>query len=96
MEKTVELYLCKKAKMAGGIPLKLTGYKGIPDRMLLLKNGKAVFVEAKDEGRIPRTEQKIWLEKLKDLGFDAVFVDSKEAVDALMEGYGKGDDCYED
>lgn len=83
MEKTIEKYLCNKVKSAGGMCLKLTNYKGIPDRLILL-NGKAVFVEVKDTGKQLRYEQKVFQEKLRDLGFNAYVVDSKDDVDALM------------
>ena len=88
MEKQIENYLKVKIKRMGGICLKLTGYKGIPDRMILV-NGKCYFVELKDEGKKLRPEQQAWQDKLREMGFVAVMIDSKEKVDVFVEGVSK-------
>ena len=49
-EQSVEKYLCRKIKEHGGICVKLTGYNGIPDRLIIMPNGKCYFVELKAEG----------------------------------------------
>ena len=84
MEKAVENHLKVKIRKAGGLCLKLTGYKGIPDRIVLI-NGRCCFVELKDEGKKLRPEQKVWQDKLQKMGFVAVMLDSKEAVDDFVE-----------
>ena len=88
MEKSIERRLTNKVKQVNGLCLKLTGYKGIPDRMVLV-NGKCYFVELKDEGKKLRPEQQAWQDKLREMGFVAVMIDSKEKVDVFVEGVSK-------
>lgn len=85
MEKSIERRLTNKVKRVNGLCLKLTGYKGIPDRMVLVK-GKVVFVELKDEGKKLRPEQKLWQDRLKGMGFECLMLDSKEKVDEFLDG----------
>lgn len=87
-EKTIEMRLKDYVKSAGGMYIKLTGLKGIPDRLVCLPGGLACFMELKAEGEVPRPIQFVWLERLKALGFVAVWVDSfdkgRAVVDELM------------
>ena len=85
MEKLIERRLTNKVRQVNGLCLKLTGYKGIPDRMVLIK-GKVVFIELKDEGKKLRPEQKLWQDRLKGMGFECLMIDSKEKVDEFLEG----------
>ena len=83
MEKQIERYLGKKIKERGGLCLKLTGYKGIPDRIILL-NGNCYFVELKDTGKRLRPEQEAWQEVLRCKGFTCLMLDSKESIDGFV------------
>lgn len=83
MEKSIERRLTSKIKQVNGLCLKLTGYKGIPDRLVLL-NGRAIFVELKDNGKQLRPEQKVWQDKLQAMGFVSVMLNSKDAVDEFV------------
>ena len=58
-EKEIEKKLTQMVKQAGGICPKLVspGFDGIPDRMVLLPNGKIGFVEVKAPGEKPRPLQ---------------------------------------
>lgn len=84
-EITVEKYLTKKVKEAGGICVKLGVYKGIPDRMLLLPKGKVYFVELKREDGILSSHQLKWQKTLRGLKQISVVIRYKEEVDVLME-----------
>ena len=55
-EKTVEQKLVKAVKNRGGICPKLVcpGFDGMPDRLVLLPDGKVGFVEVKAPGEKPR------------------------------------------
>ena len=55
----------------GGKLLKLTGYAGIPDRMLLVQ-GKTVFIEFKDPLGVQSPAQKIWAHLFVKAGGKAV------------------------
>lgn len=85
MEKQIERRLVQKIKEKNGLCLKLTGYKGIPDRIVLV-DGRCFFVELKDNGKALRPEQKVWQDKLRSMGFVSVMLDSKDAVDDFVKG----------
>ena len=55
-EKEIEKKLTQMVKKAGGICPKLVspGFDGMPDRMVLLPNGRICFVEVKAPGEKPR------------------------------------------
>lgn len=52
------------------VKLSLTNKNGFPD-LMLLKDGKASFVEVKRPGQKPRPLQEYRLKELRDAGFDA-------------------------
>lgn len=83
-EKTLEAYLCQKVKSLGGKCLKMTGEKGIPDRLVILPGGKCIFVELKREGEKPRPIQDYRIQQLKFLGCDVLVIDSKEDIRDLL------------
>lgn len=70
----------------GGRALKFVspGWAGAPDRLVLLPGGKAVFVEMKATGEVPRPLQVKRAEELRALGFPAFFLDSIAAIDAFI------------
>ena len=83
VEKQVERRLIETVKQSGGMCLKLVGYRGIPDRLLLTEGGRVVFVEVKRPGCKLRPEQEAWQGKLRKMGFDALTIDSYDAVDRM-------------
>lgn len=87
METTVEQYLRKQVKKAGGLALKLVcpGFTGVPDRMILMPGGRVFFAETKDKGKTPRPRQRRVHDRLKELGFTVFVPDTKAAVDHMME-----------
>ncbi|WP_129544343.1 VRR-NUC domain-containing protein [Serratia sp. 1D1416] len=78
-ESSVEQYLRAEVKKAGGIAYKFVspGIRGVPDRLVLLPGGRAVFVECKAPGEKPRPDQLRCHAKLHALGFEVVVLDSK-------------------
>jgi hypothetical protein len=82
-ESAIEATLVSAVKALGGLALKLVspGLVGVPDRMILSRNGKVLFVEVKAPGRKPTVIQQRRHEQLRDLGFSVRIVDSK--VEAL-------------
>lgn len=86
MEKTVEDYLRRRVKAAGGLALKLVcpGWTGVPDRLILMPGGRAYFAETKDLGKKPRPRQRYVHEVLRRLGFQVFVPDNKTAVDDMM------------
>lgn len=83
LEKQIESRLVDLCKRYGGIAIKLTGYRGIPDRIILNRFGQVMFVELKRPGKHLRENQIAWQKKLQGMGFKSVMVDSFISVDAL-------------
>ena len=73
-EKEIEKKLTQMVKKAGGICPKLVspGFDGMPDRMVLLPNGRIGFVEVKALGEKPRPLQLSRHRLLRRLGFPAL------------------------
>lgn len=91
-EAIVETYLDKQVKLLGGITRK-TIYQGrryAPDRQCFLPDGHLIIVECKAKQGKLSCGQKMELKRLRQLGFNAVVVSSKEEIDKLLEGYRNG------
>lgn len=84
-ENKVERYLKDCVKENNGYCFKLTGYIGIPDRLIVLPGKPAVFCEAKAEEGVVAPAQRIMLNRLRTAGFMAELVFSEEDVDALLK-----------
>jgi len=58
-EKEIEKKLVLEAKKRGGLAVKFVspGFDGMPDRILLMPEGKIAFVEVKAPGKHPRPLQ---------------------------------------
>jgi len=78
-ESTIEKHLVAEVKKAGGMAYKFVspGRRSVPDRLVLLPGGRAVFVECKAPGEKPRPDQLREHERLRALGFAVVTLDSK-------------------
>ena len=87
LEKDIEARLVRKVRELGGKAYKFEspGTLGVPDRLVCMPEGTAVFVELKAPGKTPRPNQLHRHRELRALGFP-VFgcVDSPEAVDAFI------------
>lgn len=91
-EKAIEKYLTEKVKGIGGICLKYSNpnMTGFPDRLVCLKGGRTAWVELKSKGKKPAKIQTVRMDELSRLGFDVYTVDSKAAVDVLVNLWGIG------
>ena len=71
LEKTIEKKLTTAVKKAGGIAPKFVSpsFAGMPDRLILLPDGKFAFAELKAPGESPRPLQKARHRRLRSLGF---------------------------
>ncbi|BEO04319.1 VRR-NUC domain-containing protein [Serratia marcescens] len=78
-ESPIERHQVAQVKAAGGTAYKFTspGRRSVPDRLVLLPGGRAVFVECKAPGEKPRPDQLREHNRLRALGFEVVVVDSK-------------------
>lgn len=79
LESTEEKKLLDWVKKQGGICIKLPSqwYRGIPDRLVLLPGGRAIFVELKRKkgSRKIFPTQNRWLRRLEGLGFTCMVLD---------------------
>lgn len=80
-EGPIEQALIHRVNALGGQCVKLTGYRGIPDRMCLLPGGAVAFVELKAPLGLLSAAQKIWQQRLWGLEFTAIVINSLEAID---------------
>ncbi|WP_291968672.1 VRR-NUC domain-containing protein [Candidatus Symbiopectobacterium sp.] len=78
-ESTIEKHLVAEVKKAGGIAYKFVspGRRGVPDRLVLLPDGKVLFVECKAPGQKARTAQQREHNQLRVLGFTVVVLNRK-------------------
>ena len=87
-EKTLERKLAEAVKAMGGIAPKFVspGFDGMPDRLVLLPNGKCGFVEVKRLGEKPRPLQEMRHGILRRLGFKVYVLDCAGQIgDVLRE-----------
>lgn len=71
LEKDIEKRLVREVKKLGGLCLKWVspGNSGVPDRIVLMPGGKAIFVELKRPGGKEGALQRYWKATLETLGF---------------------------
>lgn len=86
-EKIVEQKLVQAVKARGGICPKFVspGYDGMPDRLVLLPDGKFAFAELKAPGKKPRPLQTARHEMLKRLGYRVFVIDSTEQIGGMLD-----------
>lgn len=88
-EKLIERKLVEGCKFIGGLSIKLLSnhFIGLPDRLCLFPDGKAVFIELKTTKKKPRKIQLHVHSMLKKLGFRVEVIDSVEGVIKLINEY---------
>lgn len=86
LERDVEQHLVTRIKELGGVAYKFTSpaRRSVPDRLVLLPDGKAIFVELKAPGKHPTELQKREHDRLRALGFRVLVLDSKGAVNGAF------------
>lgn len=86
LESKIENKLKLEVKKHGGLALKFISpnIAGVPDRIVLMKNGKAVFVELKAPGKKMRPLQIKRKKQLEALGFKVYLIDSFKKVEEFI------------
>lgn len=86
-EKCLEQVFRKEVKKRGGIAFKFVspGMSGVPDRLVLMKDGKLAFVELKAPGKEMRPLQILRKRQLESLGFLVYCIDSKEKIGGVLD-----------
>ena len=87
-EKNIEQKLVRAVKAKGGICPKLVcpGMAGMPDRLVLLPDGKLGFVEVKAPGEKPRPLQTARHRILEWLGYRVYVLDNPEEIGEIIDG----------
>lgn len=86
-EAKVEKYLIRYVKDKGGLCLKFisASMRGLPDRIVILPQGKIFFIELKAKGKKPRPEQTRVHKLFSSLGAKVYTADSKEMVRSVVD-----------
>lgn len=95
-EYVVEQAFRDEVSRQGGLALKFTSQtmNGVPDRLVLLPNGKCGFCELKAPGRMMRPLQVKRKQQLEALGFPVFCVDSFDQIKPVIQAirdYNPGD-----
>ena len=85
-EKTLERKIAEAVKAMGGIAPKFIspGFAGMPDRLVILPDGKCGFVEVKRRGEKPRPLQQIRHGMLRRLGFKVYVLDCEGQIEGVL------------
>ena len=86
-EKFIERKLIDAVKEKGGVCWKFTspGTAGVPDRIVLMPQGKLAFVEVKAPGEKPRALQLSRHKLLRQLGFKVFVLDNPEQIGGIID-----------
>ena len=86
-ERDIERRLVSEARERGGLAVKLVspGMDGLPDRLVLMPDGKVAFVELKAPGKKLRPVQRVRIRQLVALGFGVFVVDSTEQIKEVLD-----------
>lgn len=87
VEKKLERRLRRKVEQMGGRAIKLQSdsFHGLPDRLILMPNASASFVELKSKGIKPTPRQLYVHKQIRRLGFHVAVIDSGELLNEFLE-----------
>lgn len=85
-EKEIEQKLVKAVKALNGLCIKFTSpsMDGVPDRLVLMPEGKLAFIELKATGKKPRSLQIKRMKQLTALGFPCFILDDVEMIGGTL------------
>ena len=86
-EKNIEEKLVKAIRLMGGLAPKFVspGFDGVPDRLILLPNGRMAFAELKAPGKQLRPLQKRRKRQLETLGFRVFVIDNTDQIGGVLD-----------
>lgn len=86
-EREIEEKLRLESQKRGGLAMKFVspGLVGVPDRIVILPQGRLGFVELKAPGEKPRNIQVRRMEQLRKLGFLVYVLDDKEKIGEILD-----------
>lgn len=85
-ERAIENRFRNEVQKRGGRALKFTspGNRGVPDRIVILPEGRTVFVELKAPGKKLEPLQVKWASILRGMGHTVYAIDSQSGVDQFI------------
>jgi len=86
-EREIEQALVRAVKKRNGMAFKFVspGINGVPDRIVLLKGKKILFVELKRPGGKMRALQEKRKAQLEELGFQVFCLDDKNEIEVILD-----------
>lgn len=87
LEKSVEQYLRKKVTENGGLCIKQNSEAGVPDRLVLLPDGRHAFVEMKRPGGRLSAVQKEYHRRLRGMRHAVWVLWNYKEVDEFIDYY---------
>lgn len=86
-EKDIERILIREVRKRNGLALKFIslGVNGVPDRLVLLQDGRMAFIELKVPGGKMRPIQIKRKKQLEALGFLVYCIDRKEEIEGVID-----------
>lgn len=86
-EKQIEQTLIRAVRRRGGICPKWVspGLDGVPDRIILLPEGRIAFAELKAPGEQPRPLQSARISRLRNLGFPVYLIDGTNMIGGILD-----------
>ena len=86
-EKKIEQALVSAVRQRGGLCPKWVspGLDGVPDRIILLPDGKAAFAELKAPGEKPRPLQAARIRRLRALGYKVYVIDNTGMIGGVLD-----------
>ena len=86
-EKSIESKLAAEVRRRGGLAPKFVspGFDGVPDRLILLPNGRMAFAELKAPGKQLRPLQKRRKRQLETLGFRVFVIDNTDQIGGVLD-----------
>lgn len=85
-ESTLERRLVREVVRIGGKAPKWVspGNRGVPDRLVILPNGRTVYVEMKAPGRPLEPLQEKWARTLRGMGHSVYKIDCDNDIDRFI------------
>jgi len=85
-ESKIERKLKKEVELIGGKAIKFVspGMSGVPDRIVLLPEGRIYFVELKAPKEKLRALQEYRKKQIEQLGFNVFCIDTYEKIDEFI------------
>lgn len=86
-ESKIEKALVTQVKSIGGLAWKFVspGTAGVPDRLVILPDGRTIYVELKRPGQKPGPLQEYRRKQLQERGHEVYVIDTIEGVKAFIQ-----------